>query len=452
MRTGWQTLLGGFLLASGTVLAQPIQPPIPALPPGEPVSNPVPLPKGDPSQFPGGTTVSQPLQPVGPAPTVIEPDPPAPVIETAPPPQPDPIPGRILGGFWDDDQLLIWWPKAHPIPPLVAGTRLGGPPVLGRPGTTVLIGNKAIDNQDIAGGRFTLGWSLTNDDTIGIDGNYFFLGTRTLSESVTDITNPRYKAIGLPFVNAVTGLDDVLTVASPGISSALVTVSTTTRVQGAEINGIANLHAGKNWKLHGLAGYRFFQLQEGLRVEQQWLQYPEATGYKTFGMIADQFDAHNRFNGGQLGLHSDLQRGPVFVEMTAKVALGSTFQVVKTDGATHLITAAYPVPLLRSYPGGVYAQLTNMGRTTHSAFAVLPEATFKVGLKAERARFYVGYNFLYLSDVVRPGDQIDRTLNPAQIPLLNPGGSFTGPDRPRVALNRTDFWVQGLIIGLEGRY
>jgi hypothetical protein len=64
----------------------------------------------------------------------------------------------------------------------------------------------------------------------------------------------------------------------------------------------------------------------------------------------------------------------------------------------------------------------------------------------------VGYNFLYLSDLVRPGDQIDRTLNPSQIPALNAGAAFANADRPHVLFSRTDFWTQGLLIGFETRY
>ncbi|HEX4608296.1 MAG TPA: BBP7 family outer membrane beta-barrel protein, partial [Urbifossiella sp.] len=87
------------------------------------------------------------------------------------------------------------------------------------------------------------------------------------------------------------------------------------------------------------------------------------------------------------------------------------------------------------------------------AFAVVPEAILKVGLKyGDFSRFFVGYNFLYLNTVVRPGDQIDRTVNPTQISSLNPGGVLVGPDHPRPAIVTTDFWAQGLVIGFEARF
>lgn len=456
MRGVWLAAAGLLVLVVGGLgLAAPPAPILPPVPP--PNALPVAEPGGDPAGLPGGTDVSKPLQPV-----VI---PPEPQPTDAPPPLPptgltsapadrNPRPGQVLGNWWDSDEFLLWWPKAQPVPPLVTGSR-GAAPVLGRPATTLLVGNRAISNQDIAGYRLAYGYSLNKEDTVGFEGRYFFLGTRTLSETVTDLGGGRFQSIGLPFQNALTGQNDVLQVARPGQSSALVTVSTTDRVQGAEANLVANLYAADGVKLHAITGYRFFQANEGLRVEQRWLQNPTAeSGYfKTFGMIADQFDGRNEFHGGQLGLMADLNRGMFFVEITGKAALGTNFEVVRIDGATHLITAASPVPLLQSFHGGVYAQPSNIGQYTRSVFAVVPEGTFKVGLKlGDRGRFFVGYNFLYLSDMVRPGDQIDRTLNPSQIPLLSRGGPVVGPDRPAPIVNHTDFWVQGLVIGLEGRF
>jgi len=384
-------------------------------------------------------------------------------VEPSPPPQTDveksiiesrePRSGQVLGKWWDNDELLIWWPKATPLPPLLTATRYGAPPIYGRPETTLLVGNHSIDNQDIAGYRLTVGWSVNKADTIGIEGRYFFLGTRTLSYSVTDIGNTHYRALGLPYINANTGYENVLTVAQPSLSSALVTISTTSRVQGAEANTVANLFAGSSVMLHAIAGYRFFQVNEGLLVHQNWWLKPTGQSPTTIAALADQFDGRNEFHGGQIGLMADIHRGSFYVEVTGKVALGRNFEVVNVNGVTHMLMAANPIPVGRTTPGGVYALPTNMGRFTHSAFAVVPEAMFKVGYKlGDRGRIYVGYNFLYLSDMVRPGDQVDRTINPNQIPILGGSNVFGGPERPLLSINRTDFWVQGLIIGFETRF
>lgn len=457
MRTGWLAVAGTLILScAASAFAQP---------PGTPAIPPVPLSEAPPPAeppLPGGAPVSQPLTPVDAPPAslpTLVPLPaatPSPVVPTVRPSliERDAQTGKVLGDWWDSDELLFWWPKAHPMPPLVTGSR-GAPPVRGQASTTLLVGKHSIDTQDIAGYRLIHGWSLNKDDTVGFEGRYFFLGTRTNAVSITDLGNDRVRAIGFPFRNAVTGQEDVLNLVRPGFSSAMVTVSTTTRVQGAEANLIGNLYAAGGVKLHAIAGYRFFQANEGLRVETQWLQYPTPASFsfQTLGMIADQFDAHNEFHGGQVGLMADVHRGMFYVEVTGKAAFGTNFEMVRIDGATHLATAGSPLPLLQSYHGGVYAQGTNLGQYTRSVFAVVPEGTFKVGLKmGDRGRLYVGYNFLYLSDAVRPGDQIDRTINPVQIPLLTRGAPFSGPERPQVPFVRSDFWAQGLVIGFETRF
>jgi hypothetical protein len=97
---------------------------------------------------------------------------------------------------------------------------------------------------------------------------------------------------------------------------------------------------------------------------------------------------------------------------------------------------------------------TNSGRVTREAFAVVPEVIARFGWSlGEHTRFFVGYNFLELSDAVRPGDQIDRTINTSAVPFqprfTPPAG---GPERPLLALRSSDVWLQGLILGFEGRW
>ncbi len=438
MRAVWVTVIAVFVVAPDRGFSQGVLPPIAPGP-------------GDGPHLPGGLEVSQPLSPVE-IPTLAPPEP-------NPPPRVDPV-ERVeevrqqkqgcrgpLGPNWDSFEFLLWWPKAHPLPPLVTASRMGPLPVLGDPNTVPVVGGRALGNQDAAGGRFTLGRAVNQGQTVGFELVYFFLGSRTLKATVSDVGNPRIRALGLPYINALTGREEVFPTAAPGVANGSSYVTTTTRVQGAEANVVANLYDGKGVRLNGLLGYRFLQVHEGLTVEQ--MRYA-ATG---FGPIYDAFDGHNRFHGGQLGLHADLSRGWVFCELTGKVALGRTFEVVRIDGATSIHVPGAGGLVNTHFPGGVYALPTNIGRYTFGSFAVVPEGTLKVGLKlSDSGRLYVGYNFLYLSDAVRPGDQLDRTVNPGNIPALNPTAAFLPPDRPRPMINRSEFWAQGLIVGLETRY
>ena len=149
-----------------------------------------------------------------------------------------------------------------------------------------------------------------------------------------------------------------------------------------------------------------------------------------------------------------MRRGLLFCELTAKVAFGQTYEVMRNDGATNFYASTPNGPVSRAFAGsGIYVQPSNAGRTANGVFAVLPEGTVKFGIRlGDTGRLYFGYSFLYLSDVARPGDQIDRTLNPAQLPLVNGTGPVYSAERPARLVTHSDFWVQGLVIGLETRY
>ena len=131
----------------------------------------------------------------------------------------------------------------------------------------------------------------------------------------------------------------------------------------------------------------------------------------------------------------------------AKVALGATEQIVNINGgSTVLVPGAAPV----SAVGGILAQQSNIGQHYHCTFGVVPEAGLEVGYQiTPRIRATLGYTALYWSSVARPGNQIDRTVNPALPPTDAMFGIGGGPARPALpSLRESDFWAQGLNFGL----
>src|SRR4029078_10312504 len=104
--------------------------------------------------------------------------------------------------------------------------------------------------------------------------------------------------------------------------------------------------------------------------------------------------------------------------------------------------------------GGLLALPSNSGQFSRDRVAVLPELGFNVGMRiSSHLRATLGYTFLYLSNVVRGGDQIDRTINPTQRPgLLGTPGTLAGPARPLFAFQDNHFLAQGVNAGLEFRY
>src|SRR5262249_22268709 len=163
------------------------------------------------------------------------------------------------------------------------------------------------------------------------------------------------------------------------------------RAQGAELNLVSDLLSGPRWQLDGLVGYRFLQVNEGLGLWQQGLVTGPLSdlGPTAFGRF-DQFDAHNLFHGGQVGLRGDVRKGPLFVELAGKVAFGVNNEVVKVGGTTAYGPVGGPAVVR---PGGLLALPSNSGRVRREAFAVVPEAIARVGWNTgDHSRFFVGYN------------------------------------------------------------
>lgn len=401
--------------------------------------------------MPSGTPVSRPLTPVE-----LPPEPKAEATEPSPPPVIDTPcePCRaVLPESWSSYELLLWWSKAQPLPVLVTGSQGPAAPVPGGRDTLVLVGGSSLGEGVNTGFRFTMGWTLLNCDErrLGFEFSGLFLGTSVSSVTSADFGN-RFEAIARPYTDAATGAASLLPV-SGSVGPGAVEIKTTTRVQGWEVNFLKPIVDAGEVTVSALAGYRYFLANEGLHATQVSLRVPAAGAPpNVLWGVYDQFDGRNNFHGGQIGLRLDGTTGRWLLNFQGKIAFGTNFQVVNIRGNSSATTAALPVPAVQPFPAGFLAVPTNSGRAMQSSYAVLPEGRLNLGYRIfSSTHFFVGYDFLYLSDAVRPGDQVDLVVDPSRSPILNAGAPL-GPNRPRAMFNRSDFWVQGLVLGFDCRY
>src|SRR5262249_17255125 len=90
----------------------------------------------------------------------------------------------------------------------------------------------------------------------------------------------------------------------------------------------------------------------------------------------------------------------------------------------------------------------NIGKLTKNEVSVVPQLGVNIGYQlTENIQIFGGYTFLYWTHVVRPGDQIDTVLDVNRIPNFGTAPTATSV-RPLVTFNQTDFWVQGVSIGV----
>jgi hypothetical protein len=358
-------------------------------------------------------------------------------------------PGRFYAGA----EYLLWWTKGQQLPPLVTTGSLSDsvPGALGQPNTVELIGNNTVDDQVRSGGRFFAGLWINDAQTIGIEGGVFFLQPR--STQLTAYSN----GLGLlarPFyeVGTVTAPDgttqelaqeDALLVGSPGTSFGNVRVSTSNLFWGAEANGRVNLCGDCFYRIDLLAGFRYLELKDSLGIVSISDTIPPV-GPTT---VIDTFNTINHFYGGQVGLVVAFCRGCWFLDFRGKLALGAISRVADINGLTTFLAGGGP-PVI---PGGLFAQPTNSGHHTNTAFSVVPELGVRAGCQiTSYLRAYLGYSVIYLAkNVAQPGNQIDRAVNVNQIPALGQLAPLTSDFRPAFTFLNTDFWAQGFSFGLE---
>jgi hypothetical protein len=366
--------------------------------------------------------------------------------------------------LWFSAEYLVWWIKDGPLPgPLVTSCALAdaNPGAIGQPGTRALLGDDDIDNKARTGGRFTAGYWFDCDQTVGAEATYLFLGKRTITQTVSADGAPGSPIIGVPFFSPTPGMEgeSFLPLSFPplfGIGEAgRATLSLSNFLQGAEATGVINLPLREvwpgalcaGWRVDVVAGFRYLQLDENLCFATDTGTAPPFD-LMFSRQTVDTFDTRNRFYGGQLGARAEYASGKVFVRGTAKFALGDVHETVDVSGQTTTNTFGFP----STTPGGIFAQPSNSGHFTRDKFAVIPEVTLRVGYQfTESFSLFAGYNFLFVSEVLRPGDQMDRGLNLSQSPAFGTG-VLVGPARPMPLLSGSSFWAQGLDLGLEVRF
>ena len=357
---------------------------------------------------------------------------------------------------WVEGDYLLWWINRGPLPtPLVTtgNPRDALPGALGQPGTRALFGGSGLDFGAFSGGRLSLGSWINSEQTFGLEGGGFLLqqGTIRFAAASDSAGNP---PIYLPVVNQDPaspsfGKQSSFTVADPlfpgpGGTSGNVAATATTLLFGAELNGLINLVRTQTYSLDGVIGFQYLDLLERLDLSGFTNDHFDDL-QQTFN---DSFNTRNQFYGGQLGARFGYHANPITLDVTGMVALGATHQVVNIEGSSFYSGTGFPLQA-GNYPGGVYTQPSNIGRTSANTFSVVPQVGIKLGVNlTSRLTITIGYDFLYWSNVVRPGNQIDHNLNPTQFP----GAGVTGPLLPAPQFNRSDFFVNGMNFGLTSKY
>lgn len=375
-----------------------------------------------------------------------------------------------LPRIYASGEYLLWWVQGMNTPPLVTATTIDPgliknltgsgvrPGALGQLGTVPVYGGDNLSYPVFSGGRFTLGYGFANSPW-GVESAFFFLGKTGRHFAAASQGQPGLYRPYLNVSNPAAPFENGQVVAFPTLIAGGVTVDSSLQLWGIEGNARRAILCNCNHRLDFLGGFRYLNLNEQLTIRET----PTALDTFTLGnqtinkgdqfIVVDSFGTRNNFYGGQFGVDWEWRFGRAYLGVTGKLAMGVMHEEVTINGSTAFIPAATGVPV--TAPGGLLALPSNIGSYSRNQFAVIPEVGVKIGYQiTNHLSAYMGYNFLYVSNVVRPGDQIDRAVNTSQIPILRggAGGLGGGPARPAFVFRGSDFWAQGLMWGLEYRY
>ena len=362
---------------------------------------------------------------------------------------------------WASAEYLLWQVKSAPLPtPLITtgpADTLGPserPGALGLDGTQVLLGGHDVNFGPSSGGRFTLGAWLGNQQTVGLEGSYLFLGQVFASHSVSAPGLVGTPPLALPFFNPTVGAQDSTGIALPRGNgfSGVADLTVSTRLQGAELNAVVPMTStrGLTWEL--LGGFRFLDIDERLHFTTVSTNVPPQTA--DIFTTSDRFTTENDFYGGQIGVRARYRWNNIGLQAATKIALGSMHEVTHIRGnlLTNDFTNIGPV---QAFPGGYLALPTNIGDYSRDQFAAVPEINLGVDyLMGDHVRLFAGYTFLYVSSVARPGDEIDSVINPTQGPGFTgvAPSPLMGAARPTFLGKDSSFFAQGINLGLEISY
>ncbi len=320
---------------------------------------------------------------------------------------------------WVTMEYLLWWLQPGPLnaPLVTSGPYIPVvPPSLGASQSTIL-NNSPLNYGPISGARIDGGFWFDSNHCLGVEVGGFLLAK--VGTTQTFASDPLgFPSLGRPVVYNGTVL--TVPVSAFGLYNGVVKVSSTSQLGGCDVNLLTSPWHGANLCVTFLGGFRYLNLSENLQIQQSTynntvapltLPFQTPLTVPPFSQVylGDGFRTSNQFFGGQIGARLQSQFGALTLGLQGKLGIGGNVQSIKIDGLSQVGGLVLPQ--------GVLAEGSNIGTHTRSTFSLVPELGVDVGWKlTQHVQLLVGYNILYWTNVIRPGDQIESGPHHRRVP------------------------------------
>lgn len=318
-----------------------------------------------------------------------------------------------------------------------------------------------FDYEMLRGYRLTLGVACAYAPPIELSGFWF---NRTLPVfSAGSLTNPIFLAIPIQDLSNIifgnTGTQTSEIIAQPGSLGGALSITSQFSFWDIEATAVLPLGDSDVLKLDFLLGYRHLQLDETLDINTQ-----HGGPLGTFSFLGttlpaavfvastnDHFQTRNSFDGGQVGYRVTFAMGPrLALTSDMKMGLGANSGSLTVDGNSRL-TQLVGGRIAASAPGGILALPSNSGTFTSTDFSFVSEGNIALSCQLNsHMRIFSGFNFIYWTNVLRPGDATTNAVDKRQIPIdpsYTANVTYNGPNPP--SLVHRDFFTRGLFFGFE---
>ncbi len=363
---------------------------------------------------------------------------------------------------WMDARFLFGWFKKDRSPPLVTTGSPDAvtPGALDDPQTTVLFDGSHLHDQPYMGGYFTVGGWFDECQYYGIEGGYFVFASQDHGFLSNADGRPGTPGLFLPFFNPLRDTtvfpsqEDVFTIAGGNNASGFVSVTSRSRLQGGDGHFLYSFSRGMSFRCDAIVGVRWMGLDEDLSIETNTRFVTPAPFFNGGPLVAvdvgvrDHIGTRNDFIGADLGFKSRFVKDCWSLDLLTRVAAGGNHRTIRGDAFTGVTFPGFPTQFVFT---GRFVGPANAGVFTSDTFSVVPEIGLTFGYQATNwCKLTLGYNGMYWTNVVRPGGQVDRVINPIGVPTrpeFNTG--LYDPRRPGVANNETDIWLQAVTVGAQ---
>lgn len=367
--------------------------------------------------------------------------------------------------IWFDARYLFGWFKKDFSPPLLTTGPVGAanPGALDDPQTTILYDGQKLNNQPYFGGSFNVGGWFDECQYFGGELSYFFFGQND-NGYITSVNGfPGTPGLYLPFENPLRDLaifdsrQDVLIIGDSNNAEGFAKINSQSQLMGADGHFLFSFCRGMTFRCDALAGVRWLGLDESLTMETNTRMLAPAPFFNGNPPLAvdvgvrDRFSTRNDFVGADFGLKSRFVRDKWSLDLLTRVAIGGTHQIIRGDAFTGVTFPGFPTQFVRT---GRLIGPANSGVFGNDIFSAVPEIGITFGYQATSwCRLNLGYNWVYWTNVVRPGGQVDPVINPRGVAVR---GEFQTdlyePQRPGVGYNQTDIWLQTITLGMLFTY